>query len=667
MLYAAVRSGADAVYLGVSDFNARRNAENFTKDTLKSAVEYCHIRGVKVYLTLNILIGDNEFKDAADLCFCAYNAGVDAVIIADTGLAYYISKTLPELTLHASTQMTVFSPEALYPLKDIGFKRVVLARELSFEQIKAITLKAKELQIETEVFVHGALCMCVSGQCLLSAFLGGRSGNRGLCAGPCRLPFSAIKNKERYDLSLKDLSLLEHLEQLKEAGVASFKIEGRMKRPEYVAAAVAAAKSCLQNRTPDKELYNMLKDVFSRSGFTDGYFTGNLGKNMFGIRTKDDVLASDAVFGKLHELYRKENSHIPVWFKLTLQKENPTELIITDGTHTATVYGQTPEAATNKPLDKQTAIISLSKLGNTPYLFKELEFISENGLTVRASQLNALRRDAAEALSKKRINNVTPKQLLCLPNLPLKNEYKNEFVLRLENIELLPQDANDISAVIIPAENIKSPLQSDITVIAELPRISADDKYIESLIASVHKNGIKYVSCGNLSQVSLVEKAGLFSVFGFGMNVFSSYTVEFAKALGAKAVLLSPELTLNQIKNVSSFIPTAAFVYGKLPLMIFKNCPVSNAYSCGECKKKGSLTDRKNLDFPVKCRSGFCELLNGTPIWMADRLSEVFCDYKVLYFSDESKQEISRIFTAFQKGEKPYAKFTRGLYYKGVL
>ena len=269
-LIAAVRAGADAVYLGAEEFNARRNAQNFNDNDLKQAIEYCRLNSVKCYLTLNTLIKDTEMQNALQLVNRVWQYGIDAVIVQDIGLALEIHRLFPNLALHASTQMSVHSPSALLPLKQMGFKRVVVAREMSGAELKEFCKAAKALDIEVEVFVHGALCMCLSGQCYFSAYLGGRSANRGLCAGTCRLPFMA-KGGTGYDLSLKDLSLIPYLGELEKMGVTSFKIEGRMKRPEYVATAVAAAKQMVQNGTVDDEIDRLLEKVFSRDGFTDGY------------------------------------------------------------------------------------------------------------------------------------------------------------------------------------------------------------------------------------------------------------------------------------------------------------------------------------------------------------------------------------------------------------
>ncbi len=327
MLEAAVRCGADAVYLGAKDFSARRNAENFTAEELKTVAEYCHIRGVKAYLTLNILIKDSELGAACELARGAYLAGIDGVIIQDIGLASILRKAVPGLALHASTQMSVMSPKALPYLKKAGFKRVVAAREMSLPQLKIFCREAEKAELETEVFVHGALCMSVSGQCKLSAYLGSRSGNRGLCAGPCRLPFS-VEGGTGHDLSLKDLSLLNHLSELCDIGVTSLKIEGRMKRPEYVAAATAAAYAARDNGCVPKDIEDLLKNVFSRSGFTDGYYTENLGRDMFGIRTKEDVTAADTAFSALHSLYRGERQSVKISVALTAKTDTPLRLTL---------------------------------------------------------------------------------------------------------------------------------------------------------------------------------------------------------------------------------------------------------------------------------------------------------------------------------------------------
>ncbi|MEE1074413.1 MAG: U32 family peptidase, partial [Acutalibacteraceae bacterium] len=453
MLEAAVRSGADAVYLGAKDFSARRNAENFSFEELKDAIEYCHIRGVRVYLTLNIVIKNSELSDAFNLAKSAYNSGIDGIIVQDLGLARILHEKIPHLKLHASTQMSVHSPSALPILKSLGFTQVVAAREMSRQELEALCKKAKELDITVEVFVHGALCMCVSGQCLMSAFLGSRSGNRGLCAGPCRLPFK-VTGGTGYDLSLKDLSLLEFIPELYKMGVRSFKIEGRMKRPEYVAAATAACRQALDNGRVEAELDKTLKNVFSRSGFTDGYYQNRLGKDMFGIRTKEDVLSADKAFPTLHELYRGERKSVAISVNAEILRDKPITLTIADGENTVTVYGNIPQEAKTKDLSYDDALKSITKFGATPYYLKDSDISLESGLFVSAGELNALRRDACEKLDKKRSEvKITPTDICYSQNITNTIPSKSfKTVARFENAEQIPEILIGIDAVLFPLE-----------------------------------------------------------------------------------------------------------------------------------------------------------------------------------------------------------------------
>ncbi|MBR5011850.1 MAG: U32 family peptidase, partial [Clostridia bacterium] len=450
MLFAAVRSGADAVYLGAKEFNARRNAANFSDEQLKGAIEYCHIRGVKVYLTLNIILSDDELLDAFSLAQRAYNYGVDAIITADIGLIALLKKHLPELPVHASTQMTVHTASAIPFLKDLGIKRVVLSRELSEKAIKEITDAAHKENIEVEIFVHGALCMSVSGQCLLSSMLGGRSGNRGLCAGPCRLPFAATGGNG-YDLSLKDLSLIKHINRLTEIGVDSFKIEGRMKRPEYVAAATAAIREAITGEKKDLPLEKMLNGVFSRSGFTDGYFTGNLGADMFGIRTKDDVRSANDVLPKIHELYRNERQSIGITAQIKIKNGAPICLAMSDGTNTATAEADAPVTAINRSITRDDAEKYLSKLGGTPFYLEKLDADIDDGLASSAATLNNLRRSCIETLSQ--LRSKAPAIKISLPTKTEPSEPTNKkptLFCRLDSPGQIPKNRQELTGLSLP-------------------------------------------------------------------------------------------------------------------------------------------------------------------------------------------------------------------------
>ena len=671
MLTAAVRSGADAVYLGAKEFSARRNAENFDLYELESAIKYCHKRGVAVYLTLNILIKETELEAAFSLARAAYNLGIDGIIIQDLGLARILRERLPELKLHASTQMTVHSPAALPILKEMGFVRVVVSREMSREELKSFCGQAKKLGIEVEVFVHGALCMCMSGQCLLSAFLGTRSGNRGLCAGPCRLPFG-VKSGNGYDLSLKDLSLTEYLSELKEMGVTSFKIEGRMKRPEYVAAATAACRQALDCGYVSFELEETLKNVFSRSGFTDGYYLNRLGKDMFGIRTKEDVLAADKAFPMLHELYRNERQSVNVKLSAKIVDNTPIELTLCDGDgNCVTAFGAIPQTAQSRPLTYERCMESLCKLGGTPYLPENFEIELSDKLFVPLGELNELRRTACELLDAKR------EQVKALPSIAEYSapSYRScatktpRLIIRIENPDQLPDDLSGIAAVVLALEcEPKFKKTLEIPLIADIPRGILNEELILTRLTFFKEAGCKAALCGNLAAIALCKGAGLTPIADTGLNLANSESVLSAKNTGIAAAVISAEQPLEEIKALTDTIPKGIIAYGNIPLMLFKNCPLKNGISCKDCDKKGVITDRMRVEFPIRCRMGYSELLNSLPIWLADRRSELSgLDFALLYFTLEDKVRVTEVINAYKMGLAPDTKHTRGLYYRGTV
>lgn len=671
MLYAAVRSGADAVYLGAKDFSARRNAENFSTNELPQVTRYCHIRGVKVYLTLNILIKNNELESAFALARDAYNAGIDGIIVQDLGLAKILHEKLPDLPLHASTQMSVHSPSALPLLKELGFNQVVVGREMSRKELIELCQKAQELDITVEAFVHGALCMSVSGQCLLSAFLGGRSGNRGLCAGPCRLPFK-VTNGTGYDLSLKDLSLLEYIRELYDMGVRSFKIEGRMKRPEYVAAATAACRQALDTGKVDNELNETLKNVFSRQGFTSGYYQNKLGKEMFGIRTKEDVIAADDAFPKLHEIYRKELNRVAITLKCEMVKEKPISLTLCDGENTVTVKGDFPKAAQNKPITEESALKNLSKFGSTPYYVKDYSLTIDNGLFVAAGELNDLRRNATEELDNLRAvlknrshsgEEYTPK----FEETTQATAFK--VYARFESVAQIPENLSDVNAIILPIEEkIEETVLPDIRLIADIPRGIVSEKYIADRLEIFKKQGCKTAMCGNLAAVKIAKEQGFEILAGQGLNITNNENLKQLSCWGVTEAVLSCELDFSDISKINSNPQKGILAYGNIPLMLFRNCPLKNGRSCDKCDKKGFITDRKNTKFPIRCRSGYSELLNSVPLWLADRKKDfIGLDFIVLYFTTEEQHETADIISAYNKGLPSDRNHTRGLYYRGVI
>ena len=666
MLEAAVKSGANAVYLGAKDFSARRNAENFTLEELKKAVEYCHIRNVSVYLTLNISIKQQEISDAFNLAKTAYNIGVDGIIVEDLGLARLIHKYLPDFPLHASTQMTVHSVSALPVLKEMGFKQVVVAREMSEKDLTEFCNEAQKYGIVVEVFVHGALCMSMSGQCLLSAFLGSRSGNRGLCAGPCRLPFK-VENGTGYDLSLKDLSLVDYIPKLYKIGVRSFKIEGRMKRPEYVAGATFACRQALDKGFVDTEISKQIENVFSRSGFTDGYLTDNLGKNMFGIRTKEDVVSADKAFPILHELYRKEPKNVGVDIKIKIKRDLPVLVEFCDGENTVELEGNIPQFAKTKAITKEDIIKSITKFGSTPYFEKNMEIDLDDGLFLSAGELNSLRRELCEMLDTKRseVGHLPVDIEIPITEKIAQNKLK-ELYIRVENQDQIPADLGGISGVIFPLEKDFHYIEN-VKNIVEIPRGIINEDLIIKRLEKFKENGI-IALCGNIAAIEIARKQGFKIIADTSMNILNGYSLDALKELGITSGVLSNELTLSEISNIHGEMPKGMITYGNIPLMLFKNCPIKNGKSCNECDKNGKIVDRMGVEFPIRCRMGYSELLNSVPLWLADKKNQIKnIDFEILYFTREDNARVCEVIEKYKNCEPADCKHTKGLSFRGVI
>ena len=653
-LVAGVRCGANAVYLGGQALNARRNAGNFDDDQLNEAALYCRQRGVKVYLTLNTLVGDGEFSLALSQAEKALKSGVDGFIIQDLGLASAIREAFPEAHLHASTQCSVLSPAGFKALERAGFCRAVVPREMTAEEIMQVR---KATDMELEMFVHGALCMCVSGQCYLSSAIGGRSGNRGLCAQPCRLPFSA-DNSKSCDLSLKDLSLIDHLKEIGDAGVFSLKIEGRMKRPEYVAAAVTAVKKAVDSSL-DGETRSMLQRVFSRSGFTDGYFTGKTGSPMFGVRRKDDVTAAQGTLKTLSRLYDKEKPLVPVDMTFSCRLGEKSVLKAAAGSRSVTVYGAVPEKAINRSLSAEEVKKHLGKLGSTQYWARDIQTEIGDSLMLSAAEINAMRRSAVEKL-----DDIPPKEVVKNDFQGIKPRLKDSvkyYTARFLSPDQVPKDH--------PFQRVFLPIWTDaekLTALGagvEIPRglFGVENKVREKL-AILKKTGVKSALCGSLSAVELAKEAGLEVFSDFPLNVFNSNTASLFPH-----PIVSFELSLDAANRINA-ADTGCVVYGRMPLMLTRNCPIKAHIGCEKCKKQGSLTDRKGYSFPVVCSPYPCvEMLNSVPLYMGDRMNEVKTDFAHFYFSVETPEEVKKVISLFESGEKPDFKYTRGLYQRGAL
>lgn len=649
-LIAAVRCGANAVYLGTKGINARRGATNFTFEELKQAVEYCHAREVKIYLALNILISDSERELAYKTVEAGLSLGVDAFIIQDLGLAKIIHSHFPTARMHASTQCSVNSPEGFKALEKMGFVRAVLPREMSLDEIKEIR---QATDMELEVFVHGALCMCVSGQCYLSAMLGGRSGNRGLCAQPCRLGFSADASRS-CDLSLKDLSLIGNINEIAQAGVVSLKIEGRMKRPEYVAAAVTSCKKAIDGEYTAYD-ENTLKSVFSRTGFTDGYFTGER-KDMFGTRQKEDVVAAKDVLKELSHLYDNENPLVPIDIEFVCKANRKAELTARALGKEATVVGAVPETAINKPMTEESVTSRLAKFGNTQFYLNNITVDLDDGLILPASVINSMRREAVEILSEVKIEPFT--------QMPYKADRYAEknctpyYTARFLNPDSIP-DKHPFKRIFIPIWSSDEDFMDNRAGV-EIPRgLFGMEEKLTKRLEHLKKIGVRKALCSNLGAYSLAQKMG-FEVYGdFGLNIFNSESAQLFNS-----PILSFEATLEQTNRIGAK-DTGIIGYGYLPLMLTRNCPIKNHLGCSRCT--GKLTDRKGFEFKVKCSPYPCvEVLNPVPVYMGDRQKEIKTDFIHFYFTDESKNQVEQIINLFKTGGQFDGKYTRGLTYRGV-
>ena len=668
-LKAAVRCGANAVYLGGKLLNARRNASNFSETELADAVEYCHARDVKVYLTLNTLVSDGEFETAYEAVKCACRVNADALILQDLGLVATVRRVCSSMPMHASTQMSVQSIEGIRTLEKLGFTRAVLPRELSEKEIIAIS---SQTDMELEYFVHGALCMCVSGQCLMSSVLGGRSGNRGLCAQPCRLPFG-VNGKGGNNLSLKDLSLTEELRRLERAGVCSFKIEGRMKRPEYVAAAVTACKNSLKN-IKDENINQSLRAVFSRSGFTKGYFEGKLGKEMFGTRRKEDVEGASGVLSGLQRLYDNENPLIPVDLFLSFKENEPMLLTASvSGYSVQAISEKCPEKALNKPLSREELAQRISKCGGTQFYANKIDIDFMEGLNISAGALNALRRNVLELLEKAISHRENTEILPYSKEYKLHKAEKRSVYARFFREEQIPENLDGISRVIVPievsGETVEGLCAKGIEVAAEIPAavFSNADKYIEKL-KKLKNHGVSLAWTCTLDGVGIAEKAGLPFASGFGMNIYNTAATEEIGRIGGIDCLLSCEISLSDAARLGGDLPRGVMTYGRIPLMLTRNCPVKNKLTCSECGGKSVLTDRMGVEFPVVCKNGASFVLNSVPLWLGDKKSEIRnMDYELLYFTNESKGECAEVIAAYNNNEKAPGEFTRGLYFRKVL
>ena len=679
-LRAAVQNGANAVYLGVGMFNARQSAKNFTPQTLSEAVKYCHVRGVDVHLTLNTLVSDKEMKELAELIRHAALNNVDAFIVQDLGVVQLCRQIAPHVPIHGSTQMTVHSLPGVLLCAAMGMKRVVLSRELTREEIRYICANSP---IEIEVFAHGALCMCYSGQCYMSAMIGGRSGNRGRCAQPCRQSYGYTHWQDKYPLSLKDNCLIHYLQELEDMGVASIKLEGRMKKPEYVATVTAVYRKALDECTVTNSMMDALMTAFNRQGFTDGYFTGRVDRKMFGVRqdTRDDPEWLQAA---RRSFEAGETPLVDIKCRAVVSVDGSSLTATDPEGRVYHVEGPMPELAQNVPLTGQALAQRIAKTGGTPYRCVEIRTHVDPGLTLSAAAINGMRRELMNQLTAIRARREDhpihkskdvpkykgPKGLPGLTVQVTTREQLTPHLLNLETamlyvpIHILVEDLA-LTEVLVARGRLAAVLPR-IVHDGEMPKLAADLQTLREL-------GVRDVLVGNLGLLIPAREAGMRIHGDFGLNIFNSASMNMMRDLELASATVSFEMTMPQIRDLSKAVNAELIGYGRLPLMVTEHCLIRN--KTGECTchmAPVKLTDKTGAEFPVikdgdSCRS---VLLNGKKLSWLDRqddLAKLGIWAMRIVFTTENPKEVDRVINDYLNPE-PFdpGACTRGLYLRGL-
>lgn len=679
-LRAAVQNGANAVYLGCGSFNARQSAQNFTPQTLIEAVKYCHIRSVAVHLTVNTLVGDMEMQELSALLRHAAASGVDAFIVQDLGVVNLCRQIAPHIPIHGSTQMTIHSLPGVQLCAAWGLKRVVLSRELSREEIRYITANSP---IEIEVFGHGALCMCYSGQCYLSAAIGGRSGNRGRCAQPCRQSYGYGRWQSQYPLSLKDNCLIHNLKELSAMGVASIKLEGRMKRPEYVAAVTGVYRKALDGQAVTQQMMDTLYRAFNRQGFTDGYYTGRIGAEMFG--TRQEGQEDSAFYKQMRSTYEQgEASLVPIRFHAVLTASR-SQLTVTDPDgNQCTLEGPVPEPARVAELTEDMLCARLEKCGGTPYKCIQATASISPGITLSAAAINALRRDALNTLTAQRARRqIPPLGRGRAPTRFAGNRHHPALTVQVTALEQITQRLLKMAPAVlyVPVHLLAEDpefcrkLTACAHVCAVLPRIVHDGELpqLKRALTSLRRLGVREALVGNLGLLLPVRECGMEARGDFSLNLYNSHAVNAAREMELASATLSFEMTLPQIRDVSKAVPCELLCYGRLPLMVTENCLIRGR--TGQCTcHLGSvkLMDKTGAEFPVIRDGNTCRsvLLNGKKLNWLDRqadLARLGLWATRLYFTTENPKEVDRVLADYRNpGSFDPGACTRGLYLRGL-
>ena len=709
---AAFHAGADAVYLAGKSFGARAFAGNFETEELVEALNYAHLLSKKIYLTVNTLIKEKEFGQIAEYLTPFYEHGLDGVIIQDLGLIPFFKKEFPNLELHGSTQMTVSNYRSAAWLKQQGICRVVPARELSLQELKDIKEKA---QIELETFVHGAMCYCYSGQCLFSSFLGGRSGNRGRCAQPCRLPYKVLEEgkcisgkKEVYPLSLKDLCSIPYIYELMDAGIDSFKIEGRMKSPEYVAGVTAVYRKYMDyymdGKRPqiDKKDVEQLAQLYIRSDMKDGYFKKHNGKDMISLYSPSYQGCDDALVKRIHEKYCEEMQKIAISGFLYLAVEEPAQLTVYNEAESVTVYGDMVQSAQNRPLTKEEAAKQMNKTGNSLFDFKELEITIEGNVFMPVKQLNELRREALEELQNKLLEAHRREKKCSLCRVSEKKEKQHEInrkprihvsVMSKEQLQMFLFEKTEVERLYIPfdlfyincitIEEVKQKAyQKGMEVYASLPRMirNRDEAYLKAISGMLALfDGILVKSMEGLAFLQENQYKGSV-VTDYSVYNWNQSALHFLNK-SRDGFTYPLELSIHENRELEDGNGEYV-VYGRTPMMITANCIRKTMDQCNGSINSfsQSLQDRYKKELPVyaNCTHCYNEIFNAVPMSLHKEWKQLlrygFHIFR-LEFTNEDAQTVCAITEYFSnkitcpenKESFPLEEYTQGHFKEGAV
>ncbi|MBQ8523494.1 MAG: U32 family peptidase [Clostridia bacterium] len=658
-LNAAIEGGADAVYFGGSLFSNRMRAKNFDEAELFRSVAMCKAYSVKSYITVNTRLRDVELCEALDFVRSLYCAGADAFIIADAGLAAAVKEAVPSAELHASTQMTGVNAADAAALASLGFSRMVCPRELSRNELK---LLIDSSPIDIEMFIHGAHCVSVSGQCLMSWAMGGRSGNRGECAQPCRLPYrmAGCRNVSAHPLSLKDMCLAEHVPEIISMNVRSLKIEGRLKSPDYVYGVVGVWRRLLDERrsaTPDEIAY--LDGIFSRDGFTDGYYR-NKYTSMNGMRREGTVPVGE----KFEGLSKK----IPISAHARLILGEPFSLTLSCAGTNVSAEGDTVQEAKSAPLTDDMLYKNISKLGGMPYSLARNDFTCESDGKgfLSVAQINAIRRSAVSFLeravaksAKRELPDITADNTAKADAVSMAKPVKTAFFQSPAAVPDVAYDAFDI--IFLPhrfGKVKKVRRRAEMGISLPLWQTDRDTDEVKASLEAFKAEGGTYVLAHSYSQITLSRDAGLVPIASERLNITNRRAAEVMMDLGARYVILSPELKAPAIRDISkkSRVACGCAVYGRLPLMLLRRCVMSDSGCSGKCMGQGCLlpreiSDRKGVRLSVIPIGGRMNLiLNPNPLWCADKNETGDVGISHFMFTTEDAQEASRIIEAYRLG-----------------